>query len=918
MTSSILPLEPISNALAEEHFTQHPTRGNQIVSPSFDVLESFREIIGEDGLRIFPEIHCKIAKGFFLAEDVWTCYRRNYFLVECAYSLLPRVNPEARLQLRPKDRSAPTSASRIQSLAVCLSASTTNAPKQLVELVQHTPRRNKGPQLEPQKIKLLPIASDIANCVNFQSPDDGGLRQAGTYHAFDRLQFKAATANNGKRRATQQYFRIIVELWAETYQEGNENIQWVKIAHRRSERLVVRGRSPGHYQSESRGWGPSMADLGGFTFRSLKFPGENHDHQDSAPILERDDEQKTALFPARPAQVSSEVAQELSDVNLVAKGVDKYEEVFLDDSSISSIERSSMDSFGQSSRSSFTSFSVEPSIADKFAKLLLESDGIRSLSEACFSVENEDRTERNISRLLKALAVNLKSAASNQVDGAAASLLLRHAKRVASSIRRQTTKNKSLLIAQQIAQTGDLKESVMDRFLLDLALKQEELFDDELESIDDVQDVEIAEDNFNAIKSEDEDKSDNGFGEPLSGKVSIEVKMGAHFLRRSEALAEFREGLIDFSVAVKNARHNSQIIHEKDKELLFESSMFHNWRIAALNSQTLLWLVGGRGWRKFRDLLGGISNRIRKDCGDVLYADFSNTDPNAIDALEAALNQQRPAERSNHHTNSANVAARNCTPASRSIIATCNALSSLNETSNVDRQTIDLNFVRDDASNEHDYHPTFFAVCIPAGGIYKALTEIDMSGIKSDAGLFLAIKSIYRKRKGSKARWNMFLKPVGVDFIQFSLWNIRSRYVSIYDRPRCVPPNDNLQYDFCPRPMAPLPPVPPEIFIHYLEHNDSDLDPQRTSHNMSTKLPNELARVTSRIEYFEHSFARGRHGHLRSRLEDIQRQAQNRWEGWGDPDERVLEELRMLDMDVERQINMCLMAQTYIPERRWR
>jgi hypothetical protein len=36
-----------------------------------------------------------------------------------------------------------------------------------------------------------------------------------------------------------------------------------------------------------------------------------------------------------------------------------------------------------------------------------------------------------------------------------------------------------------------------------------------------------------------------------------------------------------------------------------------------------------------------------------------------------------------------------------------------------------------------------------------------------------------------------------------------------------------MQYDFFPRPMAPLPPVPPEIFIHYLEHKESDFDRQR-------------------------------------------------------------------------------------------
>lgn len=32
----------------------------------------------------------------------------------------------------------------------------------------------------------------------------------------------------------------------------------------------------------------------------------------------------------------------------------------------------------------------------------------------------------------------------------------------------------------------------------------------------------------------------------------------------------------------------------------------------------------------------------------------------------------------------------------------------------------------------------------------------------------------------------------------------------------------DVDYEFSPRPMAPLPPVPPEIFIHYLSHDHHD------------------------------------------------------------------------------------------------
>jgi meiosis-specific transcription factor NDT80 len=64
------------------------------------------------------------------------------------------------------------------------------------------------------------------------------------------VQFKQATANNGKRRASQQYFHLIVELFADVRKENSDTPTWVKVAHRVSEKIVVRGRSPSHYQNE--------------------------------------------------------------------------------------------------------------------------------------------------------------------------------------------------------------------------------------------------------------------------------------------------------------------------------------------------------------------------------------------------------------------------------------------------------------------------------------------------------------------------------------------------------------------------------------------------------------------------------------------------------------------------------------------
>ena len=63
--------------------------------------------------------------------------------------------------------------------------------------------------------------------------------------AWRRLQFKYATANNGRRKGLQQHYQIQISLMAKV--EG-EN-QPVKIAEIHSNNIVVRGRSPKNFDS---------------------------------------------------------------------------------------------------------------------------------------------------------------------------------------------------------------------------------------------------------------------------------------------------------------------------------------------------------------------------------------------------------------------------------------------------------------------------------------------------------------------------------------------------------------------------------------------------------------------------------------------------------------------------------------------
>ncbi|KAM0338333.1 hypothetical protein ACHAPU_011349 [Fusarium lateritium] len=216
------------------------------------------------GTPVKVEIQGVIDKGFFLSENEWTCYRRNYFSCICSFSLSPHI-PSVSIQYSASSSAQP---SQVYGFAMSISAVVSDNEQHNIELVQHTPKRDKGPIMKPERVRLgnkPPQANHHHHMGMFTDsvvpsrpvyPDNfnsqPGSQPLPTEHTFERIQFKQATQNNGKRRAAQQYYQLVVELWADVgTQSGGD--QFVRIATRKSAKMIVRGRSPGHYQNDRRG-----------------------------------------------------------------------------------------------------------------------------------------------------------------------------------------------------------------------------------------------------------------------------------------------------------------------------------------------------------------------------------------------------------------------------------------------------------------------------------------------------------------------------------------------------------------------------------------------------------------------------------------------------------------------------------------
>ncbi|KAG9243446.1 NDT80/PhoG like DNA-binding family protein-like protein [Calycina marina] len=247
------PLSPTSSGFA----SPVDSTGNG-QSPPLLATEVIHQLQSSDGQIIRPDIHGKIDKGFFMADNDWTCYRRNYFSLNCSYSLLPAV-PTGSIHLIQHGGAT----SQVYGFALSIAAVVDGRDGKAIELVQHTPKRDKGPQEKPGRITLAPrpppppmgmYSGDNSLGGNRSIYDQGfgpNPGQPATEATFERIQFKNATANNGKRRAAQQYYHLLVELFADVGSQHPD--RYIKIATRMSAPMVVRGRSPGHYQSERRG-----------------------------------------------------------------------------------------------------------------------------------------------------------------------------------------------------------------------------------------------------------------------------------------------------------------------------------------------------------------------------------------------------------------------------------------------------------------------------------------------------------------------------------------------------------------------------------------------------------------------------------------------------------------------------------------
>jgi hypothetical protein len=184
------------------------------------------------GMFFLSEMPPNPADGGSLQPEL-TCYRRNLFQISGSL-----VTPRGQLSVVTESgETVPVSSMEVTVSAI---ESVDGNPVRLIVIPWKTPPPNspevhQNPDQEPSSLPLIPFQDDGAD-----ADGDFAMYPIG----WRRLQFRIATANNGRRKELQQHFVLHLKVMGTL-----SNNSKVVLTESTTAPIVVRGRSPRNFQA---------------------------------------------------------------------------------------------------------------------------------------------------------------------------------------------------------------------------------------------------------------------------------------------------------------------------------------------------------------------------------------------------------------------------------------------------------------------------------------------------------------------------------------------------------------------------------------------------------------------------------------------------------------------------------------------
>ena len=229
---------------AEPNIPESPTveRDNKLLGFSTPI-QNFA-LLDFSGRRTTLSMSAQLHGMFFLAESPWaasgenaapstelTCYRRNLFQISGSATIPQTLH----YILTEQGDRVPILG---QELVVSATESVEGNPVKLISVPWKTPSSTPAVQEDKTEKEPNSIVLDLTNNAEIDS-------EYATFPiAWKRLQFRIATANNGRRKELQQHFVVRLKIMA-TLATGGK----VAVSEARSGAIIVRGRSPRNFKS---------------------------------------------------------------------------------------------------------------------------------------------------------------------------------------------------------------------------------------------------------------------------------------------------------------------------------------------------------------------------------------------------------------------------------------------------------------------------------------------------------------------------------------------------------------------------------------------------------------------------------------------------------------------------------------------
>lgn len=243
------------------------------IGPQFSDTFMIHNVLTSSGQLVTPIVSARIDRGFEKVEDSWVGYKRNYFTLVAAFDFLDmdlkEFLSETFTVVDNDNKEHPVKYFAIRLVSRCSEDGTA------VNLVQHTAKRDRGPQFAPPTYPSIPgklpnhnIVKEAANVRNqnkitklneifyfnrqtqanevddISAIVDYPINEITKVARYERIQF-ASSINYRKPTANVKHFKLYVELVATTM----ENFD-VLVAATETPPLIIRGRSPSNYRAQ--------------------------------------------------------------------------------------------------------------------------------------------------------------------------------------------------------------------------------------------------------------------------------------------------------------------------------------------------------------------------------------------------------------------------------------------------------------------------------------------------------------------------------------------------------------------------------------------------------------------------------------------------------------------------------------------